>query len=105
MRLEDKHFMKPEYKKNFTVAFDTDLTLIDHQDRPLYKNIAILLYFVDLGYKVYAWSGGGMDYCERHMRRLGLEEKVEVIAKGSILVDIAFDDEIVKLGKVNIVVE
>lgn len=84
------------------VAFDTDLTLITHDDRPLYDNIAILRYLLSKGNDVIVWSGGGVSYAEMWVRRLGLEGLVRVIEKGSEEVDIAFDDEDVTLGKVNV---
>jgi hypothetical protein len=43
-----------------------------------------------------------MDYALRFVRKLGLEDIVEAIEKGSEEVDIAFDDEAVQLGKINI---
>jgi len=97
-------FYKPDIRKATKIAFDTDLTLIDHQDRPLYNNINLLNWFIEKGYDCIMWSGGGIDYCEMWSRKLGFEGKVRVIAKGSEEVDLAFDDECVNLGKTNIIV-
>ena len=84
------------------IAFDCDLTLITHDDRPIYDNINVLRWVLAHNYDVIVWSGGGLSYAEMWVRRLGLEGLVRVIEKGSEEVDIAFDDEDVKLGKVNI---
>lgn len=102
-------FDKKEIRANTKVAFDVDLTLIDHEDRPLYDNITLLRWFVDRGFDVIVWSGGGSDgpgsYAAMHMRRLGFEDKVRIIPKGSEQVDLAFDDEEFSLAKANILVE
>jgi len=84
-----------------TIAFDVDGTLIGLQrDIPRYKIIQLFLTFESLGYEMYIWSGGGLDYAEHWSEKLGL--KAKIVAKGSFIPDIAFDDEEVKLGKVNI---
>lgn len=84
-----------------TVCFDVDGTLIKLQDdTPRYEIINLFLTFQRLGYTLYVWSGGGVDYAARWVEKLGL--KVEVIAKGSLKPDIAIDDEDVKLGTVNL---
>lgn len=94
--------------KSPNIAFDVDGTLI-HQvgelsDTPRYEIISILNFFVNNGCNVFVWSGGGIDYAERWVSKLGLTNKVIVIEKGRIglRIDIAFDDEDVKLGIVNI---
>lgn len=75
------------------VCFDVDGTLITIFDSsPRYQVIQALLWFKTLpGIKVYVWSGGGIDYAEHWVEKLGLD--VEVIEKGSIVPDIAFDDQ------------
>jgi hypothetical protein len=97
-----------KWRKDLKVAFDVDMTLIDHEDRPLYNNINILRFFIHIGYDVIVWSGGGSDgegsYAGMHCRKLGIHDLVRIIPKGSEEVDIAFDDEQVQLGKVNVVV-
>ena len=83
------------------IAFDVDGTLIDlQQDTPRYEIIQMFLAFYRLGHAMYIWSGGGVDYAEHWRDKLGL---VALVApKGSFKPDIAFDDEHVTLGKVNI---
>lgn len=85
-----------------TIAFDVDGTLITFDDTPCYDNIFALKYFVKLGTQVYVWSGGGLDYAQHWVNKLGLDKYVTVIEKGSMLVDICFDDESVSLAKINV---
>ena len=83
------------------VAFDIDSTLLDEHDHPLYGNLAILLFFAKTGTDLILWSGGGTDYAAHAARRLGIEDQVRIIPKGSERVDVAFDDQDVDLGLVN----
>ena len=64
MRLED------------AVLFDVDGTLIDLDDEPRGSVIALLGAFHTVGVKICVWSGGGADYVDMWMRRLGLEPLV-----------------------------
>jgi len=86
------------------VAFDVDGTLIgqtvEDGDHPLYENIQLFLLLQRAGCEMVIWSGGGSDYASHWADKLGL--KAETMAKGECRPDIAFDDEEVKLGKVNI---
>lgn len=88
------------------VAFDVDGTLIEQigekEDTPRYHVIQLFKLFESLGCEMIIWSGGGVDYADRWAQKLGLDAKI--IEKGSIKVDIAFDDMQVNLGKVNVVV-
>lgn len=85
------------------IAWDVDGTLIGIvDDKPRYDIIALFHSLEKLGCKMYIWSGGGIDYATRWRDRLGLT--AEVVAKGSFVPDIAFDDETDKLGKVGILV-
>ena len=90
--------------KRITVAFDVDGTIIDEHDRPVHDTLYILLWFVRTGADVTLWSGGGQSYAEHIARRLGLDDKVRIIPKGSERVDVAFDDKPVNLGLVNFLV-
>jgi phosphoserine phosphatase len=87
-----------------TVCFDTDGTLIHQvgkkEDTPRYQIIELFHIFQGLGYQMFIWSGGGVDYAERWRDKLGLD--AAVVPKGSFIPDIAVDDEYVKLGKVNL---
>lgn len=88
------------------VAFDVDGTLINFDNTPNYKVIDILRWFKSNGDRIIVWSGGGVDYANSWVRRLGLEVYATMIKSKRLAeqegVDIAFDDEFVELGKVNI---
>lgn len=110
--------------KQLQIAFDIDDTLwkivpsdaapLDGRTRykqvPDYDLIQVLKWFHANGSKVFVWSAGGVDYTQVIIDKLGLEQYVTVIPKkgwdedtierGEI--DIAFDDEDVTLGKVNV---
>jgi len=90
----------PVNNQNIKVCFDVDGTLITHSDVPRYDIIAIYKSLEKLGCQLYIWSGGGCQYAERWAEKLGLYGTI--IRKGSIKPDIAFDDEEVKLGLINI---
>jgi trehalose-6-phosphatase len=90
------------------IAFDVDGTLIhkmseSNMDVPKYDTILLLGTLSELPeVQIYVWSGGGVEYATRWCEKLGLLHVVKIVAKGSFIPDIAFDDEDVALGKVNI---
>lgn len=89
------------------VAFDVDGTLIDADDKPRADVIEKLVEHARRGDEVIVWSGGGVDYARRWVARLGIGKFVHrVVGKGFYWkeVDIAYDDQVVKLGKENILV-
>ena len=96
--------------KQLNIFFDVDGTLIwpegipnELPDTPRYEVIQLFHAFERLGCRMFIWSGGGCDYAIRWRDRLGL--KASVITKGAVdpdIIDIAVDDEEVKLGIVNI---
>ncbi len=75
-----------------TIAFDVDGTLINMKNAPKYWVIELLLWFKEAEWDIIIWSGGGVDYAQMVVRKLGLEEIVRVVPKGSEKVDIAVDD-------------
>ena len=85
------------------VAFDVDGTLIhqigEKEDTPRYDVISIF-HLLELHCNMFIWSGSGVDYAKRWSEKLGL--KAAIVEKGCFTPDITFDDEEVKLGKVNI---
>lgn len=87
-----------------TVAFDVDGTLIhqigDQEDSPRYEVIQLYKILESAGCEMFIWSGGGLGYAERWAQKLGLNGTI--IIKGSLVPDIAVDDEEVTLGKVNL---
>jgi len=89
---------------NIKVCFDIDGTLIHQgwqkEDTPRYEIVDLFHHFERLGCDMYAHSGGGIDYCQRWIEKLGLTAKV--VEKGSLKADITFDDMPVTIGKVNI---
>jgi len=88
------------------IAFDVDGTLINFDNTPNYRVIDILRWFQQNGDRIIIWSGGGMNYAEHWNNKLGLNaDEVVFKTKESALKinpDIAFDDEFINLGKVNI---
>lgn len=90
------------------IAFDVDDCIIIptiatgfDRDTPNYETIAIYKWFQAQGNYMIIWSGGGVDYAKSWSDKLGLEADAFPV-KGSISVDIAFDDCEVKLGTVNV---
>ena len=91
------------------IAFDVDDTLIVPSvatdfglDTPSYSTISIYRWFQEQGCYMVIWSGSGVDYAKMWAEKLGLKpDEVRVKEKGEDI-DIAFDDCVVDLGKVNI---
>ena len=96
--------------KKLKVAFDVDNTLIDAELRPLHKNIALLIAMsTQKNVDVFVWSGGGKDYAQHHVDRLGLkpyvracygkhiiqnrDTKFECPQEHTLTPDITFDDQ------------
>lgn len=89
-----------------TIAFDVDFTLINGDNTPNYDTIDLYRWFERNGDRMIVWSGGGLDYAKMWAEKLHLKPwtcapKTIEVAR-SLDVDIAVDDEIVALGKVNI---
>ncbi|MFA5396025.1 MAG: hypothetical protein WC346_08470 [Methanogenium sp.] len=92
------------------VCFDIDDTLykirMDKRDQvPDYDLIQVLRWFCQNGDDVYVWSAGGIEYAKVFVQKLGLDDIVTVVEKGSFKPDIAFDDCETKLGRVDIKVK
>lgn len=94
-----------------TIAFDVDGTLITFDDQPRREIINMLIALSSAGNEITVWSGGGKEYASVWVRRLFLDRFVTHIdekplhaAKEGLgpFVDIAFDDEAVDLGKINV---
>lgn len=100
------------------VAFDVDGTLVHDGsprfkflspvtgemeplcDTPRYDVISMFHMYEALGFEMYIWSGGGIDYAKHWAAKLGLS--ATVVEKGSFRPDVAVDDLAVKLGSTNI---
>ena len=97
--------------KPIITCWDMDDTLwrirLDQKDQvPDFDLIMVMRWFWMNGHVVNVWSAGGIDYATQICRKLGIDEFVDdVIAKGSIIPDIAFDDELTKLAKVDVHVQ
>lgn len=70
------------------VVFDIDNTLVKIMEQggkpcqcPDYDLIQVLKWFVNNGAEVYAWSGGGVNYTESWLYKLGLLDIVKAIPK------------------------
>lgn len=77
------------------VAFDCDGTLIGAGDKPREHIIEILKGLHRAGFHICVWSGGGLEYAQRIVHRLGIENYVDEVRSklqndGSF--DVAFDD-------------
>lgn len=91
------------------IAFDVDDTLIipsiatsSDVDTPNYETIALFRWFQSQGNRMIVWSGGGVDYAKMWANKLGLFPcEIRVKAKTPDI-DIAFDDCLVDLAKVNV---
>jgi hypothetical protein len=104
------------------VAFDVDGTLFDENGEPRWDIVAMLRTLIPY-VRVVVWSGSGQSYAEHMGRVLFLPEEVQYRQKildaqalyeqtGSVYpsfsgqahtgIDIAFDDQDVTLGAVNI---
>ena len=93
------------------IAFDVDDTLIipsvatGTTDVPNYDTIELYGWFQRNGDRMIIWSGGGESYAKVWAEKLGLKADI-VCAKTKENAelhkpDIAFDDSIIDLGKVN----
>lgn len=93
------------------VAFDIDDTLlvpsivgpngISGDNVPNYEVISVLRWFQAMGAEIVLWSGSGVDWAQRWGEKFGLEPFTVRRKEKSEDIDIAFDDCIVDLGKVN----
>jgi len=87
------------------VAFDVDGTLVDLHDyrKPRPSVVNKLHWHYRRGDEVFVWSGGGVDYAQRVVERLGLAHMVTVIAKLPNVsvaqkIQLCYDDQDVSLA-------
>jgi hypothetical protein len=89
------------------IAFDIDGVIYKHNGKRNWRVINVLKGLAGLGNTIIVWSGGGADRAKRVVEKEGLAKYVSIATSksDSLLkdaVDICFDDEWVKLAKVNI---
>ena len=101
------------------VAFDVDGTLLNktsgYEDTPNYSVLQVYFWHRSNGAKIIIWSGCGKDCARAMALKLGLKHRFEDTDNDPIIMekpsfkdpnrlepDITYDDEIIKLGKVNI---
>lgn len=64
--------------KKIVIAFDVDGTLIDDQDLMIIRSVRLLTDLAHMkNVEIVVWSGGGQDYAEMWVRKLGLEKYVK----------------------------
>lgn len=87
-----------------TIAFDIDGTLLNLDDTPNWRMIYTLIHLSWIKEnRIYVWSGSGLEYANRFVEKFGLTAMIaDVVEKASFVPDIAFDDQEVTLGKVNV---
>ena len=88
-----------------TIAFDVDGTLFDVNDKPR-KEIIELLKALASTNEIVVWSASS-NYAEMMARKAGIFDLVSICSSKTNLflkgvVDISFDDQVVKLAKYNI---
>lgn len=86
-----------------TVCFDTDGCLIDKSGNPIEENLQLLLA-LSKSHKVFVWSGNGWQYAYDFAKKLGIVPHIHGVLNkyNTFKPDIAFDDQEIDLGKVNI---
>lgn len=86
------------------VAFDTDECLVDRKNNKVLKGNVALLKVLSKQHKVYVWSGRGWENALRVVNELKLEKYISGVSDkyGTFKPDLAFDDQEIDLGKVNI---
>ena len=91
------------------IAFDIDDTVLvpsvvteSGDNVPNYDVIAVLRFFQAQGHEIVLWSGSGVDWTKRWGEKFGLHPFTVRMKEKSEDIDIAFDDCIVDLAKVNV---
>jgi hypothetical protein len=91
------------------IAFDLDDTLLLPSvatglpvDTPNYEVIDSYMTFKKMGFHMIIWSGSGVDYAARWAEKLGLMPDEIRMKQKSDDIDIAIDDCVVDLAKMNI---
>ncbi len=87
------------------ICFDVDSCLINKEKEPISANV-VLLKELATSHKVFVWSGNGWRYALDQVVRLGLQETISGVLNkyNTFKPDIAFDDQEIDLGRLNICV-
>jgi hydroxymethylpyrimidine pyrophosphatase-like HAD family hydrolase len=88
------------------IFFDVDGTLITDDDKPRWNIINFLKIHHEIGNYIILGSRGGLDYAKMWARKLFLEDYINEYREKKFYddIDIVYDDEVVELGKINILV-
>ena len=90
-------------KQPIIIGFDVDMTLVKEDGTPRYEIIDLLrLLFITCRCKIVVGSGGGIDYAETVVERLGISNIVTIVDKVSFKADIWIDDQETEIGTVNL---
>ena len=87
------------------ICFDIDGCLINEKGKAIEENCELMLKLCN-SHKVYLWSGNGFDYAYKIAKEWNLLHKISgVLDKyNTFKPDIAFDNQEIDLGKLNIVI-
>lgn len=93
-------------RRPLSIAFDVDGTLLteDENENIISENVNKLKEFIRRNYLVIVWSHAGIEHAQQAVVKLRLKKAI-VVEKGSVAVDIAYDNNSAEHhGKVNIIV-
>ena len=84
------------------ICFDVDGCLIK-DGKPIKENLELVV-ILSKSHKVFVWSGNGWFYAMQKVVDLGLMKHINGVFNkyGTFRPDVAFDDQEIDLGKVNI---
>jgi hydroxymethylpyrimidine pyrophosphatase-like HAD family hydrolase len=85
------------------ICFDVNGCLLDSKLKPISANIELLKKLCE-SHKVYIWSGNGFEYALQKMRKYIPDNYIcgYLDKYGTFRPDVAFDDQEIDLGKLNI---
>jgi len=88
-----------------TICFDVNECLIDKKNKAIKANVE-LLKVLSKKHKVFVWSGNKYEYAFEIVKELKIEKYISGILNkyNTFVPDIAFDDQEIDLGKLNIVI-
>lgn len=89
-----------------TICFDVDGCLINKEGKLIEANYQLMYKLAEI-HKVYIWSGNGWKYAQEKIENISSLRINEIISGylnkyGGFIPDVAFDDQEINLGKLNI---